>query len=442
MIDFREVKLKDLEQGSIFLHSMPGRYEDINDFLEEMHNKRIPRIINLAGMEEIKTKSSKYHEYINGDNPEIHISFFPVEDYGVPENFEEYIEFLRETVLLLESGESVLIHCGAGIGRTGMFAICLLIQSGYPGKDAVKLINKAGSNAETDEQRGIIDKVEEYYNSDYQINNIFEDSKISIEDLYHIIRECIPDTPNDLTPDMRISELIREKDPSISEAIYSDILKKMEEKYSVEFSDAGEWTFRSLDEWVEKVNRRLMDNIFIKNGKITWHDIYDLFLKEEDWPIPEDKLTGSVRDFCSYMNGSDKYTKDMSLHNLLSDFIDRYYLTFSRNELNYLNNLDQMYEVYRFFTIKLHKRSPNDCLIIYDKNYSLELRLTTMEILEGSDIYPVGIRMKHITGLFGSIILGGTDLRDEGSYTIGLKNNPSRHFRTIYHLLDAGWAVD
>lgn len=47
---------------------------------------------------------------------------------------------LQELIACLQAGESVLIHCSAGIHRTGMFAFALLRSLGLPEPEALEKI--------------------------------------------------------------------------------------------------------------------------------------------------------------------------------------------------------------------------------------------------------------------------------------------------------------
>ena len=56
----------------------------------------------------------------------------------------------------LESGENLLIHCGAGIGRTGTLAASVLISLGKNLNESLDAVRSAGSNPETEEQMDLV----------------------------------------------------------------------------------------------------------------------------------------------------------------------------------------------------------------------------------------------------------------------------------------------
>ncbi|MEX2443140.1 MAG: hypothetical protein WD492_06030 [Alkalispirochaeta sp.] len=51
-----------------------------------------------------------------------------------------------------------LVHCGAGVGRTGTFADAVLMSLGYTYNDAYEEINAAGSHPEMPAQREFLQR--------------------------------------------------------------------------------------------------------------------------------------------------------------------------------------------------------------------------------------------------------------------------------------------
>jgi protein-tyrosine phosphatase len=59
---------------------------------------------------------------------------------------------VREVADTLRHGYTVLIHCGAGVGRPGMAAICVLLALGHPLDPAIAAVRRARSHPETQDQ--------------------------------------------------------------------------------------------------------------------------------------------------------------------------------------------------------------------------------------------------------------------------------------------------
>jgi ADP-ribosyl-[dinitrogen reductase] hydrolase len=83
----------------------------------------------------------------------------PIPDYGVPSP-AWHEQWQAESPLLLDrlrSGESILLHCKGGLGRTGMIAARILVELGSSSDDAIKAVRQARSGTiETREQEAYV----------------------------------------------------------------------------------------------------------------------------------------------------------------------------------------------------------------------------------------------------------------------------------------------
>jgi protein-tyrosine phosphatase len=67
-------------------------------------------------------------------------------------------EGIEQMAFALRQGQTVLLHCAAGIGRTGTAAACLLKHLGTDSAQAVKRVSDAGSNPQNAVQSGLVDR--------------------------------------------------------------------------------------------------------------------------------------------------------------------------------------------------------------------------------------------------------------------------------------------
>jgi protein-tyrosine phosphatase len=136
---------------------MPGRYEPLAETLAELRQRRIARLVCLAAPAELDRKAPEYAAALReGTLPCAH-SLCAIPDYGIPADSAAFISLAKEIAGRLRQGEAVLVHCGAGIGRTGMFAACALLALGVPLAAARRAVASAGAGAETPEQHAIVD---------------------------------------------------------------------------------------------------------------------------------------------------------------------------------------------------------------------------------------------------------------------------------------------
>ena len=73
----------------------------------------------------------------------------PIDDFRAPDaRFERAWPVLRDGLLRrLDAGEKVLVHCRAGLGRSGTVVAALLIAGGVAPDDAIQVVRRARPGA-------------------------------------------------------------------------------------------------------------------------------------------------------------------------------------------------------------------------------------------------------------------------------------------------------
>ena len=145
---FRSVKLPVCAPGKLYLHSMPGRREPLADVWAAVARLDVDAIVCLAPLDEVRKKSPAYAKAIESGQLPCRIRWLPVEDYQGPEDDEAFHRFAVDVANSLRQGEVVLVHCGAGIGRTGMFTVAVLMSLGLSNEEARLVAGAAGSAPE------------------------------------------------------------------------------------------------------------------------------------------------------------------------------------------------------------------------------------------------------------------------------------------------------
>lgn len=141
----------------LFLSHMPGRYGPLDPMLAEMARIGIDEVISLAPLAEIGLKSPAYAGLLDRGDLAWGFRVVPVEDFGIPEDRVAYAAEVERAASDLLGGRRLLVHCGAGIGRTGTFALCVLAALGIPSGEASLAVSSAGSGPETDAQSELVD---------------------------------------------------------------------------------------------------------------------------------------------------------------------------------------------------------------------------------------------------------------------------------------------
>jgi protein-tyrosine phosphatase len=135
---------------------MPGRSEPLDLVWEHIRADGVQAIVNLAQPAEIRRKSPDYAKALEAGLVPCPVVSFPVKDYGTPDSRETFWELALDVAQRLEAGERILVHCAAGIGRTGSLATCVLVALGETPTAAAKAVRAAGSRPETDGQMDLV----------------------------------------------------------------------------------------------------------------------------------------------------------------------------------------------------------------------------------------------------------------------------------------------
>jgi protein-tyrosine phosphatase len=80
----------------------------------------------------------------------------PLPDFGVPADEAAFYELVETLATKITRGGVVVIHCAAGIGRTGTAAVCVLLALRVPLESALAQVQSAGSGPETPEQEAFV----------------------------------------------------------------------------------------------------------------------------------------------------------------------------------------------------------------------------------------------------------------------------------------------
>lgn len=153
----RRVELPAPVTGQLWLSAMPGRFEAWPQFLAQASQARLDRVVCLTPREELAELSPAYHaEVVRGRLP-FRWTLMPIRNFGVPEDQAGFRDAVADLAQRLQAGESVLLHCAAGMGRTGSAAACVLKALGLSSQEALERVREAGSNPQNAAQAGFIE---------------------------------------------------------------------------------------------------------------------------------------------------------------------------------------------------------------------------------------------------------------------------------------------
>jgi predicted protein tyrosine phosphatase len=153
----RRVRLSPELPGQLWLGSMPGRFESWSSFESQAERSRLAMVVCLTPRTELAELSPDYHAAVVSGRLGFRWLQVPMRNFGLPEDGAAFRRDVQAIAAAVRNGDAVLLHCAAGIGRTGTAAACVLKALGVEGGEALQRVRDAGSNPQNAEQSGLVD---------------------------------------------------------------------------------------------------------------------------------------------------------------------------------------------------------------------------------------------------------------------------------------------
>ncbi|MGE5451331.1 MAG: tyrosine-protein phosphatase [Acidobacteriota bacterium] len=146
------------QPGRVLLSAMPGRLDPWPQCLAALQAASVGLIVCLNPLDEVAEVSPAYYAAIAAQSMPCRWLHVPMRNFGVADQADAFQSGVEQIVRALARDETVLIHCAAGMGRTGSMAACVLKRLGSTREQALASVRLAGSNPESAAQSGLIDR--------------------------------------------------------------------------------------------------------------------------------------------------------------------------------------------------------------------------------------------------------------------------------------------
>lgn len=129
--------------GKLFRSPMPFSSYDQVEVWQSYLDQDIGLVVVL-------TEQQEYLVYAMKDLPAFYKSngldvlHLPVPDFGVPSDPDEWEKGIKTVIDALKEGRNIVVHCLAGLGRTGVFLACLAKETlGLSGDQSISWVRES-----------------------------------------------------------------------------------------------------------------------------------------------------------------------------------------------------------------------------------------------------------------------------------------------------------
>jgi protein-tyrosine phosphatase len=136
---------------------MPGRFQPWSTFMVDAQRSDLALVVCLTPKPELAELSPEYHAALARGRLPFRWMHVPMRNFGLPEDPAAFRRDVGAIADGIRAGHSVLLHCAAGMGRTGTAAACVLKALGLDAPQALQRVRDAGSNPQNAEQSGLVD---------------------------------------------------------------------------------------------------------------------------------------------------------------------------------------------------------------------------------------------------------------------------------------------
>lgn len=120
-----------LGRGQIGIGPLPGRGGDLAGDLAQVAGFEPALVISVTGTDEMRDMGAQHLPDLLA-RAGIDWAHFPITDFGLPDapTDARWQDISDQARGVLDKGGKVFVHCKAGLGRSGMVALRLMIENG------------------------------------------------------------------------------------------------------------------------------------------------------------------------------------------------------------------------------------------------------------------------------------------------------------------------
>src|SRR5690348_14363598 len=132
----REIEMPEDIAGRLSTCAMPGRTGEWKADLDVLAAAGVDVLLSLTPADEVGKEGAGYAQAITGNAPRFIRWARPTPDFGVTRDRTKFVQEVQNAAKALREGRRIIVQCGAGIGRSGTFAIAVLMALGLSQDEA------------------------------------------------------------------------------------------------------------------------------------------------------------------------------------------------------------------------------------------------------------------------------------------------------------------
>ena len=130
-------------EGEVYRSPLPfsRMFDPYGELIDAYQAAGIDVVVMLTPIEEV-IRMSGVDLMARYDELGLEIIHAPIEDFSTPRKGVLNLP-IKQALAAAQKGKNIVIHCHAGIGRTGLFTACLaMVIFGLPAEEAVKWVRR------------------------------------------------------------------------------------------------------------------------------------------------------------------------------------------------------------------------------------------------------------------------------------------------------------
>jgi len=134
-------QIKQIGNGSLSAMAKPLPADELKSDIAQIAKKGITSIVSLMQISEAEA-AGLGEEQVVAEEHGLQFTQYEIGDYGVPASLDEYSRFIKQLYTDIAAGQHTVVHCYAGIGRTGLVTTSILLHCGYTAAEAFSLVSE------------------------------------------------------------------------------------------------------------------------------------------------------------------------------------------------------------------------------------------------------------------------------------------------------------